>query len=467
MRHRLPQTAPPTWPLGLIIASTIVGYAPALTSPFWLDDYFYLLAARELSPARYIRAAFTPWGHEPLLPFTRDFWRPLAFLWFEALQPIAGGNPLPYHLVVLTGHLAAVILTWLVAARLDPRTTIRIAAAGVVAIYPGTFQAVAWASSINSLALPFALASWLAFLHATPKDSVRWQLIALAVVLLAIAAMHRENAWVILPIVVGWHVAITANWRLRQPPTWLPLLPFAALLAIYILIRTRAFTQPLANRDVFTWGDHVWPNYRALLELLLPFRERLDGLDGWRATLQQLSAPIVPLLTIACILARRWPPAILLTGALLSLLAVAPSQLGIGPRYLYFTIPPLALGLAFIIADLVQLVPQPWRTAVPAASLLLLLGSTWSLQQRVADWTDWGPEQQQTWLDALRAQHPTIPPGATVYAAGNVPGWLTIFDGVNLGPAVRWQYPEAAGAVYIAPGQTPELRPGDILFVAP
>lgn len=106
-------------------------------------------------------------GQRAPAPFTRDFWRPLAFIWFELLQPLAGGNPLPYHLLVLAGHLAAVVLTWLVAARIDERRAVRAIAAGIVAVYPGTYQAVTWISSVNSIALPLALGAWLAFLRGT------------------------------------------------------------------------------------------------------------------------------------------------------------------------------------------------------------------------------------------------------------------------------------------------------------
>lgn len=472
MLHRARRAARTEWPLLLVVVAAVVAYAPALGSPFWLDDYIYLVAARDLPTADYIRAAFTPWGNEPLLPFTRDFWRPLAFLSFELLQPLAGGNPLPYHLLVLSGHLAAVALTWAVAAQLDHRRAVRAVAAGVVAVYPGSYQAVTWISSVNSLALPLSLGAWLAFLRSTgdPAGRVRWRLVALSVALLALAVMTRESGWVVLPVLVGWHLAVTSNWRLRSPAAWLPLLPFAALALLYAAIRTRLFTEPLANRDIFDWGgSHVWRNYRTLLELLLlPFRESIIGTTGWRLTLQQLSVPVIPALTIACAILRQWRPAVLLAGGLISLLAVAPNALGIGPRYLYFTIPWVALGLAMLTGDALDRFPRPIpRLALPLAGTALLLLAAAATFDRVAEWTSWGPRAQERWLDGLAAAYPEIPPGATVYCAGNIPGWLNMFDGVNLGPAVRWRYPQAAGAVYIPPGQQPSAPPGDILYVAP
>lgn len=469
MRRQLASGVRTNWPLLLILAAAVTAFAPALTAPFWLDDYFYLLAARELSTPAYVRAVVTPWGSEPLLPFTRDFWRPLAFLWFELLQPLAGGNPLPYHLLVLAGHLAAVVLVWLLAARIDSRRAVRTIAAGIVAVYPGTYQAVAWISSVNSLALPLALGAWLAFLHGTDRPGeVRWRPVALAALLLALAVMTRESGWVALPVIAGWHLAVTCRWQLRSRAAWLPLLPFAALAVAYAVIRTRLFTEPLANREIFDWGSHAWRNYRTLLELLLfPFRERIEGLHGWRKLLQELSSPVIPLLTLACILLGRWRPAVLLAGALISLLAVAPNLLGIGPRYLYFTVPWIALGLAILAADLLALLPLRLRLAAPAVGILLLGFTTLATFDRVDEWTAWGPGEQQQWVDALRAAYPALPSGATVYCTGNVPGWLTLFDGVNLAPAVRWYYPEAAGAVYVPPGIRPQLGPGDVLFVAP
>ncbi|GIW13400.1 MAG: hypothetical protein KatS3mg062_0839 [Tepidiforma sp.] len=366
MRARLLRAARQGWPLPIILAAAALAYLPALTAPFWLDDYFYLVAARDLPTPDYIRAVFTPWGSEPLLPFTRDFWRPLAFLVFELLEPLAGGRPLPYHLAVLAGHLAAVVLTWSIAARVDPRPAVRAIAAGTVALYPGSYQAVAWVSSINSLALPLVLGAWLAFLAGTSGATVRWRRITLAAALLALGAMARESAWVALPLIVGWHLAVTSRWQLRRRETWLPLLPFPLLAAAYVLIRTRLFTEPLANPDIFAWNEQALQNYRALLEqLLVPFREQLFGVSGWRQAVQQLSLPVVPALALAAIILRRWEPAVLLAGALLSLLAVAPNQVGVGPRYLYFTVPWLALGLAILLADLFQRVPSASRLLYP------------------------------------------------------------------------------------------------------
>ncbi len=470
MTDRTLRALAPAWPLGVILTAALLAYAPALTSPFWLDDYFYLVAARDLSTREYLQTVFTPWSEEPLLPFTRDFWRPLAFTWFELLHPLPGDDPLPYHLLVLAGHLAAVALTWALAARLDPRRPVRALAAGIVALHPGPFQAVAWVSSVNSLALPLALAAWLAFLQATkPGNPPRWSRVTLAAVLLALGAMTREGAWVVVPILAAWHVAVTARWNVRSPDTWLPLLPFALLAALYVMTRTRLFTEPLANRAVFDWGDHTWTNYRVLLEyLVLPFRESVFGLPGWKNALQALSLPVVPLLTIIAAVTRRWAPAILLAGALLSILAVAPNRLGAGPRYLYFTTPWLALGLAILAADLLERLPRRVpRPALIVAGLLATFVAALALYDRVSEWNEWGPGQQRAWLDALRTEYPALPPGTTLVAAGNVPGWLTIFEGVSLAPAVRWYYPEAAGARYVPPGEIPTLGPGEILFVAP
>lgn len=458
------------WPLALLLVATGVAYAPALTAPFWLDDYIYLVAARDLPTMAYVRTAFTPWANEPLLPFAHSYWRPLAFLWFEGLEPLAGGDPLPYHLFLLLGHLAAVLLTWFVAARVDPRPGVRVLAAAVVALHPGLYEAVAWVSSVNSVALPLSLGAWLAFLHATERGGpVRWPLVALSAFLLALGAMTRESAWVVLPVLVGWHIAVTSRWRLIRWDTWRPLLPYGLLAVVYVLVRTRLFTQPLADPFVFAWGEHVWPNYRTSLGfLLLPFREVPVEEMGWRHTLQQLSVPILPVLTLALAAMGRWRPAVLLAGALLSILGFAPNHVGVSARYLYFTVPWFALGLGFVAADLHDRLPEgALRRAAVLAGVAATLVVAGTLYNRVSYWSDSSPREEQAWLDTLRAQYPTLPPGSTVVATGTVPHGLTILGEFSIEAAVRWYYPEASGARYVPPEETPVLGPGEVLFVAP
>ncbi|WP_322796477.1 hypothetical protein [Tepidiforma sp.] len=459
----------PRLALALILAATVGAYLPALTAPLYLDDYFYLLAARELSFADYARAAFTPWGNEPLLPFTRDFWRPLAFLSFELLQPLFGGRPLPYHLLLLGAHLATVVLTWALADWLDRRPGTRILAAAVVALHPASTEAVAWISSVNSAALPLALAAWLLFLRATEAPRPRCRLVAASAFVFALAAMTREGAWVIIPALVGWHILVTRRGALAARETWLPLVPFAVLAALYVLVRTRGFTEPLSNRAIFDYGDHVWANLPYYLgRAVVPFREPTAG---WRLTLQEWSAPLVPAAIVALVALRRPRPALLLAAFVLSLFSVAPNLLGVGPRYLYFSIPLLALGGAIALADLAE--GRPWlrrasSAAAPAVVVLGVVGAALVVDSRVAHWRESGPDLQQAWVEALQAVYPDLPEGATLYCAGNVPPLLTIFDGINLGPAVRWYYPAAAGAVYLPPGaEPPVLGPADRVFIAP
>ena len=54
-----------------------------------------------------------------------------------------------------------------VAARLDPRPAVGAVATALFALYPGSFEAITWISSVNSAGLVFALAAWLAFLRGT------------------------------------------------------------------------------------------------------------------------------------------------------------------------------------------------------------------------------------------------------------------------------------------------------------
>ena len=189
-----------SWPLYLALLAIVAAYGQAMNSPLYGDDYFYLYAAREMPFGDYAKAVLTPWGSEPLLPFTRDFWRPIPFLWFEIAEPAFGGSPGPYHVFNLGIHMTSAVLVWALAERLDARPAVRAVATLVFALYPGSFEAITWISSVNSMGLPFALGSWLAFLAATSSpERVRpgWLLASAALVGLALCC--RESGAALTP----------------------------------------------------------------------------------------------------------------------------------------------------------------------------------------------------------------------------------------------------------------------------
>ncbi|MEO8541350.1 MAG: glycosyltransferase family 39 protein [bacterium] len=458
------------WMLILALIAVVVGYLPTLDAPLFSDDYIYLNASRRLSFAHYARLSFTPWSHEPLLPFTRDFWRPLSFLYFEAMRPLFGGHVLPYHLVNLAVHLAGVVLVWVLARRLDARPVVAGVAVLVFALYPGSTEAISWISSINSAGLPFALACWLLFLVATKESQTRWILLAGSTACLAIALMFRETAATVVVPVGLWYLLVQRRGALREFATYKPLLPMAALLLGYYLIRTRLFSEPAANPDIYGFDskfDNHWWYY--IRNTLLPFR---DPVTGWRVGAQDVSGVVFLALLMLTLATRKWGAFALLLSIPIAVVPSSAALLGVGQRYFYFTTPLLALALGLLLADardaLGRRVSARLLASTPSlvAAVLFAGFGTYIAFDRNDHWEEIGPDREQAWVDELRAEYPTLPAGGTLYCI-HVPLVLVVFEAANLLPTVQWLYPDIGAAVWVPDDKLPPLPgPNDRIFIA-
>jgi hypothetical protein len=458
------------WPLWAILVGTFLAYVPSLNSPLFADDYIYLVSAREWSFWHYGRVAFTPWGHEPTFTFTRDYWRPLAFMWFEVTQPVFGDKPLPYHLVNLAIHLASTVLVWVLAGRLDERPAVRMVATVVFALYPGSFEAITWISSVNSVGLTCALGAWLVFHHATRGETFRWDLTVASAALIGLGLMFRETATALLPAMGLWYFLVERSDRLAAWRTYLPLLPFIAVGVVYALIRTRLLAEPLANPDIYKFDDETPDRWWFYIEhTLAPFRY---GATGWKDRAQDISGVLLLAIPMLALIRRRWDILALSAGLLLSIVPYGATVLGIGQRYFYFSTPVLALLLGVLAADLpgivarrVGVVSEGRRTAwVEAGALVVLLVAGAAVTfDRIDNWNTGGPDQHQGWVDGLREEYPQLPDAGTLYCS-NPPFILVLFGGVMLEPTVRWYYPNVGHVVLYTEAGTPPLGPNDRFY---
>lgn len=457
----------------VLIAALIAGviaYLPVLRSPPWLDDYMYFSAARDMDSGHFVRLVLTPWSRDPEFTFTRDFWRPLSFLYFKAAEPVFGGRVLPYHLVNLGIHLVAVVLVWMLARRLDSRPAVAGVAALVFALYPGSNEAVSWISSVNSAALPLMLGSWLLFLAATREAQVDLRKLFAAASLFAVALTFRETAANLLAPIGLWFAFVQRRDQWAKPLTYLPFVPYAAVCAVYFVIRTKGFTEPAANPDVYRFGDQVPDHWWYFLKnAFLPFR---DPVLGWRVHAQEVAGTLLLLAIPPALAMRRWAYLAVLVGLVVSLVPSAAATLGVGQRYLYFATPLVGILAGMAMADvrgMLERRDRVWLSGLlvsPEVVAVGLIAGVYLLWDRNAHWVDIGPERQQAWVEELRAEYPTLPNGGTLYCV-NVPLELALYQAANLPPVVRWYYPGVGQAVWTPEiAAIPPLSPGDRVFIA-
>lgn len=155
---------------GALVLAVLI-QLPGLSAGFVSDDYVYLEAARRMGFWEYTRISFDPGATAQDFYFAGSFYRPLYFFSFWGLERLLGGSAVSYHILLLTIHLLTVVLVATLATRLGKSRLAGGVAALLFAAHPVPFDAVAWVSSLNIVALPLGLASVFAYLEASQRSA--------------------------------------------------------------------------------------------------------------------------------------------------------------------------------------------------------------------------------------------------------------------------------------------------------
>ncbi len=206
----------------LIVALVFILYRHILPGQFLMDDWRLIATDNPLTNGQ-----LTPLN----LWFQTDFTLSTFALWLEHLA--WGGNPGWYHFVNLCLHAVSAVLIWRLLTRLNlPGAWL---GAALFAVHPVCVNSVARVAEIkNTLALPFFLASFLAYLHyeaetLSPIQGQRWRASGwYALALLAfIAALLSKTSTIMLPAIL----ILSTAWRHGRLKwtDWPPLLAFFGL----------------------------------------------------------------------------------------------------------------------------------------------------------------------------------------------------------------------------------------------
>ena len=255
---------------------------------------------------------------------------------FQGTERLFGGHPVAYHVLNIAIHLGTVVLVWLVAWRLTRRAMAAGLAAVFFAVHPAGFEAVAWISSVNSISVPLGLGAWLLFMRAVERSDAGKRAgpgYAAALVLLVGAIGFHESAFVEVAAMGGWLVLVQRRERWRQWRSYLPLLPYVVLAAVYVAMRTRAFTQPMSVNAVFELSSSTPGQAWYYLKLgLFPFS---DSTSAWHSVLERAGGALLIAAFPLAVLLRRWVLAAVLLAFYVSVLPYSGLVLGVVPRYFY------------------------------------------------------------------------------------------------------------------------------------
>jgi protein O-mannosyl-transferase len=211
----------------LLVAITLLAWAPALRNGFIWDDDQYVTANRELrTPGGLAEIWLTPGaeGH------SYGQYYPLVHTSFWIEHGLWGLQPLGYHAVNVALHALAALLLWRLLVRLDvPGAWL---AAAVFALHPVHVETVAWITErknvLSAVLYLGAAGCYLAFAGVFPRRASRGALYAAAFALY-LGALLSKTVTCTLPaallLVLAWKrgTRVRLGWRDAAP-----LVPFVA-----------------------------------------------------------------------------------------------------------------------------------------------------------------------------------------------------------------------------------------------
>ncbi len=212
----------------LLIAFVFIAYSQVFRADFIWDDESHLTR----NPC-----VVGPLGLKEIWTTTQAVYYPLVLTTFWALHKFFGLNPLPYHLLNISFHVASAILVW----RILQVLRVRGAWLGAVlwALHPVMVQSVAWVTELkNTQSCVFYLLSILFFLKWEDQGGAvsrlpqrrtedrRSLVFALSLLLFLLATLSKTSV-VMLPFVLALCI-----WWMRGKIRWrdtLALAPFALI----------------------------------------------------------------------------------------------------------------------------------------------------------------------------------------------------------------------------------------------
>jgi hypothetical protein len=404
-------------------------YAPSLDFGFIWDDPIWFGRVVERPLLELIR---------PMSDF--QFYRPGTMLYNRLFARPDGVFSAPLmHAAQIGWHLLNVALAYALVRRLGAARWTAVAVAGLVALYPFSHQAVAWAAPQQPLAAALQGGAWLFYLAAIRRRRLWPAALSVGLFLLALAVQESSVALAGLPLLLAW-AAHTPNAppgaAERRPAPPIPARPWRSLwrawpvrLALVYPLAAAAFGLIWLQAPRQAGFTTFAPEREVLLYLLqglvYPWAGRPSGYApdfSLNPTLFLLAGALT--IAVLLLLARRGGNGRLaLLGLAWAVLGVAPALVGLsfayvslGARLLYYAAPGAALLWASALLSL------PRRRRAAGALLLLFVAAqsgrlVWGFQQlyavgaaHLAEMAATPPEAGQLYVNFPDRYAPVRPP---------------------------------------------------------
>ena len=340
-----------TWiAIAVLLAFALAVWLPALATPFWGDDYAFLVGAHAANMAG------EPWwsAFSPAAP--SGFWRPLSHeTWWRFADAVLNADPFRTHVANLALLMFAAGSVGMLALSIGRSCKWPMPAA--TAVLGGTIYAtlalhmlpVHWAAAANSSILvvftSLILAAWIALLRASARPRL---MLLICIPLLMVAALLSKESAALIPVlmvIVGLFVGGNA----RRKLDWFVWCVCVGLVVAWLFVRAGFIAGTDSNYDLVI-GSNLFRNGFSLVAWLLNVpREALRLIVTGQAGLGILWAA-----TTAALMIAAW--------------AIAARH-----RLSQFTPRQLALTLVFCVVAYTPYLPLAWNSYAYYAAIAAIL----------------------------------------------------------------------------------------------
>ncbi len=214
---------PHAWIIAALAALiTILVYQPVFSMPFYAEDPLDLGQVRYSDPL-HILATNT----------SSVYYRPLTWLLIKATERTDGTfDPLPLHITRVAAHALNVGLLCLLAWALTGDGWFALLAAGLLAFYPYSYDAIARTTPVQTVIITTLLLTLLCYLKGRLSQQRRWLWISLIPFILGFPVL--ENALLFGGVVVALEVMLVLRRQVARL-SWFPVIHLAATVPFAIV----------------------------------------------------------------------------------------------------------------------------------------------------------------------------------------------------------------------------------------
>jgi len=412
----------------------VLTYRRAVGAYFLEDDFQWLVSAWHFRFSNLVD--FSRYGH---------FYRPVIEIYFYLCVQAFGHSPALFHWASIVLHAVNGLVVYGLTRSMSRDSRLAFFAAMSFVLLPGYVDAVAWVGAIAEplSTLFFCLTLW-SFLQYLNSRRYVWQLTAMGTFALALLAHESAATLIVMMALADWAASARHNFHdgELQRERIAVYAPYLALLAGYLMIDVGVSNRNyVVQEGYYRFGPHALRNILDYIVSLYVGKKVLMSYLG-------IGMAVVAFLARG---SRRVRFATL--WMLVTLLPFAFFTWGNTSRYLYLP----AIGFSMLLGEgmlvldrlAARKLPPRWRTAVVSAIFAAIVIRFAVFATRGVDDFVQRTEPYRQYIDAFRAAHPRLPPGAVVRVPAPADARL---QHMYLEPLVQWEYADPSIRLQIEPG---------------